>query len=475
MRPIEIILLITSTLIPVFFLFKPYKKYRLLSIVLVSFIFLAHLFFEGLRWQMFPAYIFTLLNLTLLLSKKSFWAKNKLASFTIGFFALIFILVGWILPVAFPIFDLPIPKGEYQVGSKQLVINIDRPEIISENPEDKRAFMVKVWYPALVVDEMREPYLDQGNRLGFSSKYGLPSWFTNYFDYFKTNTFLNPEIANGKFPVLVFSHGSYSEAYGYYALMEELVSQGYIVFNLNHTYESSGALFPDGEIKLYHKEFDRKTNNQKMAEMAWNATQEYQNAQNEAEKLAAVEDLIRDYVAAEITERWSEDITDLIDYLQKLENTSFFGDHLDLSKIGVFGHSQGASAAGQAMLDDDRILAGINLDGVQWGTMIDTSFNKPFLLISSEWDENHPKLNKFSYRNLDKENFTSLMIKNSGHSNFMDIPLIVKVPYVNESGTIDVFKAYEIINSLILNFFDKNLLDKDQEKMTDYPEVLNVD
>ncbi|EOZ99234.1 Carboxylic ester hydrolase [Indibacter alkaliphilus LW1] len=123
-----------------------------------------------------------------------------------------------------------------------------------------------------------------------------------------TNTFVSPEIQNKKFPVLIFSHGLYSEAFGYYALMEEIVSHGFIVLNINHTYESSGSLFPDGEILLFHSEFDEKNNNSTMAEMAWVASQNYWNASTLDTRYSAVEDLIRNYVGAEITERWSKDI-----------------------------------------------------------------------------------------------------------------------------------------------------------------------
>ncbi|MDZ7776599.1 MAG: hypothetical protein U5L09_13805 [Bacteroidales bacterium] len=66
----------------------------------------------------------------------------------------------------------------------------------------------------------------------------------------------------------------------------------------------------------------------------------------------------------------------------------FLSKSVDYSKIGVFGHSQGGSAIGQTMLEDNKIVAGINIDGAQWGNMIDNkNFSKPFLLISADWPE----------------------------------------------------------------------------------------
>lgn len=57
------------------------------------------------------------------------------------------------------------------------------------------------------------------------------------------------------FPGIGFSHGYHSKANGYYALLSEIVSHGYIVFGINHTYESTGTTFPNGEIKFFDFEY----------------------------------------------------------------------------------------------------------------------------------------------------------------------------------------------------------------------------
>ncbi|MGQ1948684.1 hypothetical protein ACT3CD_16455 [Geofilum sp. OHC36d9] len=50
----------------------------------------------------------------------------------------------------------------------------------------------------------------------------------------------------------------------------------------------------------------------------------------------------------------------------------------------MLGHSQGGAAAARSLLDDDRIMAGISLDGMQWGEMIDTLMTRPFALIYAD-------------------------------------------------------------------------------------------
>ena len=77
----------------------------------------------------------------------------------------------------------------------------------------------------------------------------------NYLNKVETNVYRNIEIADEVFPVLIFSHGYNSKANGYYALLTELVSHGYIVFAINHTYESTGTTFPDGSESYFDYDY----------------------------------------------------------------------------------------------------------------------------------------------------------------------------------------------------------------------------
>jgi hypothetical protein len=42
----------------------------------------------------------------------------------------------------------------------------------------------------------------------------------------------------------------------------------------------------------------------------------------------------------------------------------------------------------------------------------------------------------------------------------MDIPLMVNFSWVNEAGTIERGKTYDLTTAMVLRFFDKYLLDK---------------
>jgi predicted dienelactone hydrolase len=160
-------------------------------------------------------------------------------------------------------------------------------------------------------------------------------------------------------------------------------------------------------------------------------------------------------------ERWASDLSDVATELERMNESGFFKERLDLDKLGVFGHSRGGGSAGEALLMDDRFKAGANLDGVQWGKIVDTAFNKPFLYISADWPADHEDLNAHAYINKSNEVFYEGLIENTGHSSFMDIPLMVPVSALSQAGTIDPEEALKISTSTVVSFFDKHL--KNQE------------
>lgn len=56
---------------------------------------------------------------------------------------------------------------------------------------------------------------------------------------------------------------------------------------------------------------------------------------------------------------------------------------LDLSKVGMFGHSLGGPTTAQAIHDDPRIRAGVNLDGPNLGSVAADGLDRPLLMLAS--------------------------------------------------------------------------------------------
>ena len=261
MRLFEIILSLTVTILP--FTARPLKlRVEPACIWLfIGIVITLHLFTEGWRWQMVPAYF-----LVLFLGWRVYAidvSKPRRLSLpgVAGFLGIsILVITGWILPAVFPVFSLPEPRGPYSVGTEMVYLQSDRDEVITEDPGDRRERMLKIWYPsrADVSDMKGERYIDRGSRAGFATKYGLPPATFNYLDRVETYAYPDIAAANERFPILIFSHGYGSKATGYYALLTELASQGYVIVNMNHTYESLGVTYPDGRISYFDYEYQRE-------------------------------------------------------------------------------------------------------------------------------------------------------------------------------------------------------------------------
>jgi hypothetical protein len=155
------------------------------------------------------------------------------------------------------------------------------------------------------------------------------------------------------------------------------------------------------------------------------------------------------------------DIVDVVNELDEWNNTGFFKGSLDLSNVGVFGHSRGGGAAGESLLINSKIKAGANIDGVQWGQIVDTIFQKPFLFLSADWPVEHENLNQHAYVNKSTSFFYEAIILQSAHSNFMDIPYMVPLKALSQAGEIDPDWAIEITNKVVTSFFDKHLKHKE--------------
>jgi predicted dienelactone hydrolase len=470
MRTLEIVLLLLSGILPLLsskYLLKLSLKSRQISIAVYCITLLIHLIFEGYRWQVVPIYVLSLFILTTLIRNTAFFGTSILKKTAMAFVMFFALLLGSFFSVCLPIFELPQPTGSYSVGALHYHLKTSAPETITLTPKDNRELMLKIWYPAILENEPTESYLSKAERVGFAHKYGLPAAALNYLDYIKTHTYKMPKVAQGKFPVLVFSPGIYSNATGYYALLEELSSHGFIIVNINPTYESTGSSFPDGTMQFYDHVYDKKYNTKAMGKLAWESTQDYLKANSKQEEFEAVEKLLRNYVANDITKRWAKDISLVIDHLNGIGSTIELTQHMDLNEIAAFGHSQGGAAAAQALIEDARITAALNIDGVQWGTVLDTSFSKPFASLSSDWSKELPDLNEHIYRNGSSTDFYKGKVLYSGHASFMDIPLMINIPIINEAGTIEPGLAHKISSTFVLHFFEQYLKDQpDQPNQT---------
>ena len=136
------------------------------------------------------------------------------------------------------------------------------------------------------------------------------------------------------------------------------------------------------------------------------------------------------------------------------QNTPFYNKLL-VKQVGVFGFSIGGSAAGQALAQDQRFVAGVNWDGICYGDMVDKALEQPFMVLSADREGSAENFNPILCRNKSKQEFYYTYIKDTGHGNFSDAAYWLGFPQLSgELGGIDPDLMVSIINQLSLAFFD---------------------
>jgi predicted dienelactone hydrolase len=87
---------------------------------------------------------------------------------------------------------------------------------------------------------------------------------------------------------------------------------------------------------------------------------------------------------------WTADIGYVLDrlgQLNTLDPSRRFTGRLDMTRVGIFGHSFGIAQAAQFCSQDPRCKAGIDVDGSLHGSVIQSGIPTPFMfLLSGEGD-----------------------------------------------------------------------------------------
>jgi predicted dienelactone hydrolase len=380
---------------------------------------LLHLVIERARWHVVPAYLAMAgLAATLFGGQTGVWA-------TVMIVALLAVSAG--LSFLLPVFSLPHPGGPYSIGS---VIRICIRPCTNGFPE--RKLTLQFWYPSKAGRGRRSPYRRDDAR-------GLKSHLRQV----RTSSYERVPLPenSGRFPVIIFSPGWKGHLTQNTVQFELLASHGYIVVSVEHP--------PARNLPV---EFDPSL----------------QNNLDGYDREAQVR---------------GGDIRFVIDQLASLNHSDplgLFTGHFDLSRLGMFGYSFGGAVTAQACCDDERIRAGINLDGMLFGPAADAGVSQPFLFMSSdgalptETDLRHPDARRrLHMQALDRDmkridhslrRFGGyyLRVQGAAHSNFSDRPLYSPLRHLTDAGSISPLRAFEIINAYTLAFFEQHLKGKSQ-------------
>ncbi len=178
----------------------------------------------------------------------------------------------------------------------------------------------------------------------------------------------------------------------------------------------------------------------------------------------------------ESTRTWSADGSFVLDRLAKLNTSEGLLDGLlDLARVGVIGHSLGGAAAGQAVTDDPRVIAGVDLDGFMFGDLIDADSDAPFMYVSAArpWaGVGGSALTVFFERSAGPSYL--VVIDGFEHSTFTDLPLFLSA-WPGEEAELDGERVLGIQRAYVRAFFDRHLRGADATLLDgpsrDFPEV----
>ena len=264
------------------------------------------------------------------------------------------------------------------------------------------------------------------------------------------NSWLDAIPANGKFPILIYSHGHQSLKIANTFQSEELASNGYIVIAPDHTYDAAITVL-SGERVIYSK--SRLPNgNQRLSE-----EEMFQRVRSQLE--------IR-----------TQDIRFLIDRM--FQSPSFMENIMaiaDTNKIGIFGHSFGGCTSVMAGYNDDRIDAVLGLDTYFLPLSKDAisrDLNKPFTHLGQpSWGRsNNYKVMKILGEN-NSEISTHFAVEGSRHYDYTDFSQFTRLTKKFGSGKISPKKIRNIMNTIMLDFFNSSLKTGENFKPNTYEKM----
>ncbi|MEM1050501.1 MAG: hypothetical protein AAGI28_00260 [Pseudomonadota bacterium] len=352
------------------------------------------------RWQMVP-----LLIVVAIMGVASWvWKEDGFAVWALVASLLaigIGVLPLWLSPVP----RLPSPSGKYAVGLR-----------IMDLRETCQA-QVYLWYPA---DSGQKgpfrPYhtMNEANAIAKGMKtLGAPGFFNRHLQLVRTHTLIDPPMASGRFPMIVFNHGGGLYPMQSTALMEELASHGFLIASIGHAGGSLGLAFEDGSHSAitpsgYEAIRGDEAFQEACADIILAADRSARDAARERLSILPETGLSR------TVKTWAQTSQKVLDILLAEDGAKHSVlDHADPAKIAAVGMSLGGATALRLCLEDPRIKAGIVLDGIYWcfddqGRCLDT----PLLQFYSDPSKGAKQASKMAQRDfiepdLDKTGFVN--------------------------------------------------------------------
>lgn len=325
---------------------------------------------------------------------------------------------------------LPALSGSFEVGT--VTIEMTDASTIDPFTQASRTILVQAFYPAInASDYPLEPYMGPATAAFYENYFHIPN---GSLSTLQTNSHTGAPISNVSEPgVIIFSSGLGASRRVYTALVEDLASHGFIVISIDHPFEADIVEFSDGSVIL-----------------------------------SVLPETPTDADIAQFTDIRMKDTLFTLNALRTIVYSTLGVEReTPLGGIGIFGHSFGGAIAANVMLVKKCVVAGINMDGMLRGPVVDAGLDRPFLLIGTGahyrsvyetwqafWD------NQCGWKE-------ELHLAGAEHQVFSDLAVIAELLGLRDSplgevlqelvGTIDGIRANKVLRAYITAFFEFGL------------------
>jgi dienelactone hydrolase len=360
--------------------------------------------------------------------------------------------------------DLPAPTGTYSISHVEYHwTDGSRSEPLSNVPGSKRELMVRVWYPSQRPVDAGVPWMAHFDKVKTSvGESALRKALGAAYPAVATHRLVTHSSVAGphakhpsRFPLLIFSHGQGTPSSAYSIQIEELVSHGYLVAAIDHTYESAATVFPDGRVIPFSPRVASPSPGSNLG----------------------------DRVAV-----WAEDISFVLGQMGRYDLDRKLGApwyrRLDRKRIGAFGHSLGGRAAARACQLDERIKACLNEDGMISGGLpfdvrdTDKPMTQAFLLLMTSENVRRPTAEELARMNKTQAEFEVMLkglrakrddvfariqggshrvvlnVPGISHQSFSDLPFLAAY---DVGAKANARRVIDLIRICVLAFFDQYL------------------
>ena len=285
----------------------------------------------------------------------------------------------------------------------------------------KRDLLIRFWYPATLTGDCQPAeYTSARVWSYFAELVGVSTR-----PAVVTNSCLNAPVAAGLHPVVVFSPGFTGTFTDYTFLFEDLASRGYVIASVDHTNEATAVEFPDGRFVK-------------------SILGSYLGGPLRGDDLTlAFSALVR-----------RQDLESVLDELQRMNSRAGnpLSSRMDLSRIGVAGHSLGGLTTILAVEQEPRFRTGIVIDAIPPGKFMRV-IQTPMMLLTAgreNWDDDQCSL----WNNLRGPRVVANLV---GAEHFAPSDLAWISPRTIKTGSSGVDDIVSAVRDSVASFLDATL------------------